>query len=297
VLQVLGPEAHHLRGKAAPSAGVLAKLAATKGGDISTTGEAMFKSLQAEIDATMQRDPAARSRLEVVLCYPGFQAIVLYRVAHACWRRGWFLLGRWISAVARVLTGIEIHPGATIGRRFFIDHGMGVVIGETAEIGDDVTLYQGVTLGGTSPSVDSDSQRNQKRHPTLKDNVIVGSGAQILGPFTVGRCARIGANAVVTKEVPEGATIVGIPGRAVQTTRTPENTAAPFVAYGTPTGNIPDPVARALEGLLDEVQSLRARVNELEGARSGDGSTGNGLPVEGDERDAAEAEQLPEGKC
>lgn len=256
----------------------------------------MFKSLRAEIDATMQRDPAARSRLEVVLCYPGFQAVILYRFANACWRRGWFLLGRWISAVARLLTGIEIHPGATIGRRFFIDHGMGVVIGETAVIGDDVTLYQGVTLGGTSPSVDSDSQRNVKRHPTLKDNVIVGSGAQILGPFSVGRCARIGANAVVTKEVPEGATIVGIPGRAVQTSRTPDNTAAPFVAYGTPTGNIPDPIARALEGLLDEVQTLRARVNALETSQGRDtSSAGNGLPVEGDEREA-EGER-GDGKC
>jgi serine O-acetyltransferase len=262
-------------------------------------GEAMFKSLRAEIDATMQRDPAARSRLEVVLCYPGFQAIMLYRLANACWRRKWYLLGRWISAVGRILTGIEIHPGATIGHRFFIDHGMGVVIGETAEIGDDVTLYQGVTLGGTSPSVDSDSQRNTKRHPTLGDNVIVGSGAQILGPFKVGHCARIGANAVVTKEVPEGATIVGIPGRAVQTNRTVDSEPAPFVAYGTPTGNIPDPVARALEGLLDEVQSLRARVNELE-SRGAEEDSGNGLPldrgVEGDERESAEAKQT-EGKC
>src|SRR3546814_10808479 len=197
----------------------------------------MFKSLQAEIDATMQRDPAARSRLEVVLCYPGFQAVILYRLSNAFWRRGWFLVGRWISAVARLLTGIEIHPGATIGRRFFIDHGMGVVIGETAEIGDDVTLYQGVTLGGTSPSGDSDSPRNVKRHPTLKDNVIVSSGAQIHGPFTVGRCARTGANAVVTREVQEGATIVGIPGRAVQTTRPAQSAAAPFVAYGTPVGD------------------------------------------------------------
>ena len=255
----------------------------------------MFKSLRAEIDATMQRDPAARSRLEVVLCYPGFQALMLYRLANACWRRGWFLLGRWISAVGRLITGIEIHPGATIGKRFFIDHGMGVVIGETAEIGDDVTLYQSVTLGGTSPSVDSDSQRNVKRHPTLGDGVIVGSGAQILGPFTVGRCARIGANAVVTKEVPEGVTIVGIPGRAVQTSRTPEAATAPFVAYGTPTGNIPDPIARTLEGLLDEVQSLRARVNELESG-SGDDSSGAALAGEGDERDAPEAKQA-EGKC
>jgi serine O-acetyltransferase len=257
----------------------------------------MFKSLRAEIDATMQRDPAARSRLEVVLCYPGFQAVILHRVANACWRRGWVLVGRWLSAVARLLTGIEIHPGATIGKRFFIDHGMGVVIGETAEIGDDVTLYQGVTLGGTSPSVDSDSQRNTKRHPTLKDNVIVGSGAQILGPFTVGRCARIGANAVVTREVPEGATIVGIPGRAVQTARTQDSVAAPFVAYGTPTGNIPDPVARALDGLLDEVQTLRARLNALEaGQGRNNGADGDGMPVEGDEREAAQAEPRG-GKC
>jgi serine O-acetyltransferase len=153
-----------------------------------------------------------------------------------------------------------------------------------------------VTLGGTSPSVDSDSQRNTKRHPTLGDNVIVGSGAQILGPFKVGHCARIGANAVVTKEVPEGATIVGIPGRAVQTNRNVDSEKAPFVAYGTPTGNIPDPVARALEGLLDEVQSLRARVNELEG-RGGEESSGNGLPmdrgVEGDERETGESKQAP----
>ncbi|MEQ8354170.1 MAG: serine O-acetyltransferase [Kiloniellaceae bacterium] len=254
----------------------------------------MFKSLQAEIEATMQRDPAARSRLEVVLCYPGFQAIMLYRVASACWRRRWYLLGRWISAVGRILTGIEIHPGATIGERFFIDHGMGVVIGETAEIGDDVTLYQGVTLGGTSPSVDSDSQRNTKRHPTLLDGVIVGSGAQILGPFTVGRCARIGANAVVTKEVPEGVTVVGIPGRAVQTSRTPDTEKAPFVAYGTPTGNVLDPIARTLEGLLDEVQSLRARVNELE---SGSGKPAPGaVAADGDDREAGEPDQ-PEAKC
>jgi len=255
-------------------------------------GKAMFKSLQAEIDATMQRDPAARSRLEVVLCYPGFQAIMLYRLANACWRRRWHLLGRWISAVGRVLTGIEIHPGATIGKRFFIDHGMGVVIGETAEIGDDVTLYQGVTLGGTSPSVDSDSQRNTKRHPTLLDGVIVGSGAQVLGPFTVGRCARIGANAVVTKAVPEGATIVGIPGRAIQTGQVPQQTEkAPFVAYGTPTGNIPDPLARTLEGLLDEVQSLRARLNELEGQAGRSGS----VSVDGDDRETIQTKQ-PGGK-
>ncbi len=267
--------------------------AAAKGRDHSTMGEAMFKSLRSEIDATMQRDPAARSRLEVVLCYPGFQAIMLYRVANACWRRGAHLLGRWISAIGRIITGIEIHPGATIGERFFIDHGMGVVVGETAEIGDDVTLYQGVTLGGVSPSVDSDSQRNTKRHPTLLDGVIVGSGAQVLGPITVGRCARVGANAVVTKDVQDCATIVGIPGRAVQTQKKVEADKAPFVAYGTPTGNIPDPVARTLEGLLDEVQSLRARVNDLEAGERGDGD--DPLTVDGDERKTPEPKAI-EGK-
>lgn len=257
-------------------------------------GKAMFKSLRSEIDATMQRDPAARSRLEVVLCYPGFQAIMLYRLANTCWRHRWFLLGRWISAIGRIVTGIEIHPGARIGERFFIDHGMGVVVGETAEIGDDVTLYQGVTLGGVSPSVDSDSQRNTKRHPTLLDGVIVGSGAQVLGPITVGRCARVGANAVVTKDVQDCATIVGIPGRAVQTQKKVEAEKAPFVAYGTPTGNIPDPVARALDGLLDEVQSLRARVNELEGRAQP--ASADGVAVEGDERDD-EAVTVTGGKC
>jgi len=225
----------------------------------------MFNTIRDEIDSMMARDPAARSRLEVVLCYPGFQALLVYRLAHALWTRRWYLLARFISQVGRVLTGIEIHPGAVIGRRLFIDHGMGIVIGETGEIGDDVTLYQGVTLGGVAPSVDSHSQRNVKRHPTLQDGVIVGSGAQVLGPITVGECARIGANAVVAKDVPSGATVVGIPGRVISSrNRKGGDEPARFVAYGTPTGDIPDPVARAIEGLLDEVQSLRARVNRIE---------------------------------
>ena len=225
----------------------------------------MFKTLREDIDATMARDPAARSRLEVALCYPGFQALLIYRLANAFWRRGFHLLGRFVSQLGRLLTGIEIHPGATIGRRLFIDHGMGVVIGETAEIGDDVTLYHDVTLGGVAPSIDSDSQRNQKRHPTLQNDVIVGSGAQVLGPITVSRCARVGANAVVTKDVAVGTTVVGVPARAVgdQTARREEQDAR-FLAYGTPTGDIPDPVARALDGLLSEVHSLRAQVRDLE---------------------------------
>lgn len=229
----------------------------------------MFKTLRAEIDATMARDPAARSSWEVVLCYPGFQALQIYRVANWAWRRRLFLLGRFLSQIGRWVTGIEIHPGATIGRRFFIDHGFGVVVGETAEIGDDVTLYQDVTLGGVSPSVDSDSQRNTKRHPTLENFVIVGSGAQILGPITVGRCARVGANAVVTKDVPADTTVVGIPARPVRSAEKRETPA--FVAYGTPTGDVPDPVARTLEGLLDEVQRLRQRVNHLEEAAAANG--------------------------
>lgn len=225
----------------------------------------MFKTLREDIDATMARDPAARSRLEVALCYPGFQALLIYRLANAFWRRGFRLLGRCVSQLGRLVTGIEIHPGATIGRRLFIDHGMGVVIGETAEIGDDVTLYHDVTLGGVAPSIDSDRQRNQKRHPTLQNDVIVGSGAQVLGPITVSRCARIGANAVVTKDVAVGTTVVGVPARAVgdQAARREEEDTR-FLAYGTPTGDIPDPVARALDGLLNEVHSLRAQVRDLE---------------------------------
>jgi serine O-acetyltransferase len=222
----------------------------------------MFKTLRAEIDATMARDPAARSRLEVVICYPGFQAVLLYRLANALWRRDLKLLGRMVSQFARWITGIEIHPGATIGRRFFIDHGMGVVVGETASIGDDVTMYHDVTLGGVAPSVDSDSQRNRKRHPTLRDGVIVGSGAQVLGPITVARNARVGANAVVTKDVAEGVTVVGIPARVVQPA--PQREKAPFMAYGMPSGDLPDPVARTLEGFWGEIQRLQARIEELE---------------------------------
>lgn len=255
----------------------------------------MFKTLREDIDATMARDPAAKSRLEVALCYPGFQALLVYRLSNALWRRRWHLLGRWISQVGRTLTGIEIHPGATIGRRFFIDHGMGVVIGETAEIGDDVTLYHDVTLGGVAPSVDSDKQRNQKRHPTLRDGVIVGSGAQVLGPITVGRCARVGANAVVTKDVPEGATVVGVPGKVVGE-KPAEAPAEPrFVAYGTPTGDIPDPVARALDGLLSEVHGLRTRVRELESRleASAEDSASGGAPARenGDDAQGGDAKR------
>ncbi|NUB04873.1 serine O-acetyltransferase [Azospirillum sp. Vi22] len=229
-----------------------------KRADYTTAGVPVFKHLREEIDGIMARDPAARSRAEVALCYPGFHAIVLHRVARYCWDRRWHLMARAVSQIARALTGIEIHPGATIGRRFFIDHGMGVVIGETAEIGDDVMLYHGVTLGGTS--------LNQgKRHPTLESGVIVGAGAKVLGAITIGRGARVGANAVVVADVAPGIAVVGIPAKAVVTRDRVET--QKFMPYGTPCGDIPDPVARALNGLLDQVSTLRRRVEELESER------------------------------
>jgi serine O-acetyltransferase len=239
----------------------------------------LLKNLRDEIDATLARDPAARSRLEVVLCYPGFQALLYYRLAHWLWQHGWHLCGRFVSHVGRVLTGIEIHPGAKIGRRLFVDHGMGVVIGETAEIGDDCTLYHGVTLGGTRPSRD---QGGQKRHPTIGNDVIVGSGAQVLGPIRVGDGARIGAAAVVVKEVPDGATMVGNPARQVGRRSAGGEAPPVFEPYGI-SGEIPDPVARALNGLLDEVSKLRARVSEVERGRApmpdGEGAATAAEPV------------------
>lgn len=234
-----------------------------------------FKHFAEEIDAIMARDPAARSRLEVALTYPGFHAVLAHRLAHALWRRGWRVLGRVISQAARWFTGIEIHPGATIGRRLFIDHGMGVVIGETAELGDDVTLYQDITLGGISPSVNSAAQVNKKRHPTLRDRVIVGAGAQVLGGITVGEGAKVGANAVVVTDVPAGALAVGIPAKVSP----PKGTqpAGDFAAYGLPSGALPDPVARAIEGLMDQVARLQARVGVLEGELNGKALNGTEL--------------------
>ncbi len=208
-----------------------------------------------DIDAIMERDPAARSRIEVVFCYPGFHALQLHRLAHMAWNRGWKLAGRMISHIGRMTTGIEIHPGVTMGRRVFIDHGMGCVIGETAEIGDDVTLYHGVTLGGVS-------LEKEKRHPTLENGVIVGSGAQVLGPVTVGAGARIGANAVVLKDVPPGVTMVGIPAKQVAPR---ERQAEPgFRAYGTPDGDVSDPDSKAIDALLGELEKMRKRIEELE---------------------------------
>lgn len=231
----------------------------------------MFKMLRKEISAIKERDPAARSGWEIVLCYSGLHSILMHRIAHRCWNGNWRVLARALSQFNRFITGIEIHPAVRIGERFFIDHGMGVVIGETAEIGNGVTIYQDVTLGGVAPSVDSHLQRDQKRHPTLLDGVIIGSGAQVLGPITVGADARVGANSVVTKDVPTGATVVGNPGRVVQGRRAtqPES----FAPYGTPMGDLPDPVARAIEGLMDQVSVLQARVEQLEGRANNEGGS------------------------
>jgi serine O-acetyltransferase len=216
---------------------------------------ALFDRLREDIDAMRERDPAARSRVEVVFCYPGFHALLLHRLAHGAWQSGFRFIGRLISHIGRVVTGIEIHPGATVGRRVFIDHGMGCVIGETAEVGDDVTLYHGVTLGGVS-------LKKEKRHPTLENGVIVGSGAQVLGPITVGEGARIGANAVVIRDVPPGVTMVGIPAKQVLPRARSGDTG--FRAYGTPDGDVPDPTGKALEGVLGELEKMRLRLEALE---------------------------------
>jgi serine O-acetyltransferase len=201
----------------------------------------------------------------VFVSYPGLHATIWHRLAHWLWGNRLLILARLVGHFGRWITGIEIHPAATIGRRFVIDHGMGVVIGETAEIGDDVTLYHGVTLGGIAPSVDSETQKQVKRHPTLLEGSIIGSGAQVLGPITVGRNARVGANAVVVKDVPDGITVVGIPAKPADTASTsPEG----FTAYGTPTVDTPAREERAIAGLLDEVSVLKRRVEELENEQS-----------------------------
>ena len=253
------------------------------GRDHSTVNAMLLKNLREQIDATLARDPAARSRLEVVLCYPGFHALIFYRIAHFLWERRWRLSGRFVSHLGRVMTGIEIHPGARIGQRLFIDHGMGVVIGETAEIGDDCTLYHGVTLGGIAPRR---GELGQKRHPTLGNCVIVGSGAQVLGPFTVGDGARVGAGSVVVREVAAGTTVVGSPARPVGVRAAAPAPLPAFLPYGIDP-DIPDPVARALGALLDEVTSLRARVVQLEAGKAAPTGAGNGTGAADSPGDAA----------
>ena len=214
----------------------------------------MFTRLRGDIACILERDPAARTKWEVLTCYPGLHAIWIHRLAHWFWRRGLRWFGRFTSHVGRWLTGIEIHPGAKIGSCVFIDHGMGVVIGETAEVGDGSTIYQGVTLGGTT------LYRGQKRHPTLGAGVVVGAGAKILGGFTVGDGARIGSNSVVVKEVPAGATVVGIPGRIVEGK---EAEAARFAAYAV-VQEQSDPYAKAIQQLVEHSQELERALRQLQ---------------------------------
>ncbi|HUN70222.1 MAG TPA: serine O-acetyltransferase [Burkholderiales bacterium] len=215
----------------------------------------MFRQLREDIASVFERDPAARSTWEVLTCYPGLHAVWIHRVAHWFWRHGLLWLGRLVSHLGRWITGIEIHPAVVIGRRVFIDHGMGVVIGETAEIGDDCTIYQGVTLGGTS------LYRGTKRHPTLGKGVVVSAGAKVLGGFTVGDGAKVGSNAVVLKEVPAGATVVGIPGRIVEESGSGREKTG-FAAYGV-VPNQEDPYAKTLQSLVDHAQELEQGVSAL----------------------------------
>jgi len=223
----------------------------------------MFEKTREDIRAVFDRDPAARSTLEVLTAYPGVHAMLFHRLAHWMWHAGAKWLARMLAHVARWLTGIEIHPAAVIGRRFFIDHGMGVVIGETAVIGDDCTLYHGVTLGGTS-------WQKGKRHPTLLDDVVVGAGAKVLGPIEIGRGARIGSNAVVVRDVPEGSTVVGVPGRLIERkadmadTEHREKIASKmgFDAYGA-TSDAPDPVAHAINCMLDHVHVMESKMQRM----------------------------------
>ena len=209
----------------------------------------MFNTLKEDICTVFARDPAARSLPEIIFCYPGLHALWFHRVAHWFWTHKFFFLARFISHISRFLTGIEIHPGAKIGRRFFIDHGMGVVIGETTEIGDDVLMYQGVVLGGTS-------LEKKKRHPTIGNNVVIGTGAKILGPIRIGDGAKVGAGSVVVKSVPQGSTVVGIPGKVVEKYKK--------LTIDLEHGKLPDPVANAFYTLLKRQEELEKRLRKLE---------------------------------
>lgn len=214
----------------------------------------MFKTIRNDIESVFDRDPAARSSLEILLCYPGLHAVWGHRLTHWLWMRGAKLLARWLSQLMRSLTGIEIHPGATIGPRFFIDHGMGIVIGETAEIGADVTLYHGVTLGGTS-------WQKGKRHPTLGNGVVVGAGAKILGPITVGDNSRIGANAVVVKPVPPDSLVVGVPGEIVKRSKPRPAQLKPDLEHGA----LPDVIGDSLVALMARVEQLERHLSNGRG--------------------------------
>jgi serine O-acetyltransferase len=211
----------------------------------------MFADLRRDIRAVRQRDPAARSTLEVLLCYPGVHALAFHRLGHAMWRHGWKIPARFLSHVSRFFTGIEIHPAAKLGPGLFIDHGMGVVIGETAEVGENVTLLQGVTLGGTS-------LKREKRHPTLGNNVVVGAGAKIIGGFKIGDGSRIGAGSVVVREVPTNSVVVGVPGRV--TYRDGQRVAGDIDLDQT---DLPDPVSKAIEQLVDRIRALEAELETV----------------------------------
>jgi serine O-acetyltransferase len=221
----------------------------------------MFDRIREDVRCVFERDPAARNSFDILTTYPGIHAVLMHRWTHWLWSHGLKWLARVFSNIARWYTGVEIHPGATIGRRFFIDHGMGVVIGETTEIGDDCTLYHGVTLGGTSWD-------KGKRHPTLCNNVVIGAGAKVLGPITIEEGVRIGSNAVVLKSVPAGMTVVGVPGRLVRQRAEPDDRRQAiaakmgFDAYGA-TSDMPDPVATAVNGILDHIHAMDQRLEEM----------------------------------
>lgn len=226
----------------------------------------MFETIKEDIKVVFERDPASRSALETLIASPGFHAILLHRLNHWLWTKNLYLLARFSAHLSRFLTGVEIHPGANLGRRFFIDHGMGIVIGETSEIGDDCSIYHGVTLGGTT-------WQKGKRHPTLKDGVIIGAGAKVLGPITLGANARIGSNAVVVKDVPDDATVVGIPGRVmVRESRAEEKLKKAqreamarkigFDAYGG-SQDMPDPVQNTIDALLDHMHKVDEEMEKL----------------------------------
>ncbi len=212
-----------------------------------------------DLKAAMNRDPAARNTIEIIFTYSGFHATFFHRICNLLWRLKLKFIARFLGNISRILTSVEIHPAAEIGKGFFIDHGAGLVIGETASIGKNVTIYQQATLGGLTPSVDSDLQRNIKRHPTIHDNVIVGSGAQILGPVTIGKNSRIGANAVVLKDVPENITYVGVPARKIES----RNSNDSFNAYGISEGKIDDPNKKSINALFKEICSLDEKIEDL----------------------------------
>ena len=213
----------------------------------------LWATLKEDLSCVFQRDPAARSTLEVLTTYPGVHAILAHRLSHRLWQNGWRFAARFLSFVSRTLSNVDIHPGATIGHRFFIDHGAGVVIGETAEVGDDVTLYHGVTLGGTS-------WNKGKRHPTLADGVVVGAGAKILGPIHIGERVRVGANSVVVKDVPADRTVVGVPGRIVDTR---VGTARPENGISLDHNVMPDPVAKSIACLIERIETLEKELAEI----------------------------------